>query len=88
MYKVEEKHILRDKTVTYFHKFKNFGQWIEHGSSLIEVANCGDGKVGCSVYDNDECIGCWHSKEYKNANKTKASNLGFIYWHTNSICNV
>lgn len=24
MYKVEEKHILRDKTITYFHKFNDF----------------------------------------------------------------
>ncbi len=41
MYRVEENHILRDKTITYFHKFKNFGQCIEHCSSIIEVANYG-----------------------------------------------
>lgn len=27
MYQVEEKHILRDKTLTYFHKFNDFGSW-------------------------------------------------------------
>lgn len=75
MYIVEEKHILRDKTITYFHKFKNFGQCMEHCSSTIEVANYGHLKIAFSVYDNDECVGVWESEEYKNANKTKTSNL-------------
>lgn len=81
MYRVEEKHILRDKTITYFHKFKNFGQCIEYCSSVIEVANYEHLNVVFSVYDDDEYLGVWNSgeyqriKEYKNANKTKTSNL-------------
>lgn len=32
-------------------------------------------EVSFSVYDNDECVGVWESEGYKNANKTKTSNL-------------
>lgn len=75
MYKVEEKHILRDKTITYFHKFKNFGQCIDYCSSLIQVVNYGHLNVTFSVYDDDDCLGVWNSEVYKRANKTKTSNL-------------
>ena len=75
MYKVEEKHILKDKTITYFHKFTNFGQCIEYCSSLIEVANYEHLNVTFSVYDDDECVGVWNSEVYKDENKTKTSNL-------------
>ena len=75
MYNVEEKHILRDKTITYFHKFNDFGQCIEYCSSVIEVANYGCLKVTFSVYDNNDCLGVWNSEVYKDENKTKTSNL-------------
>lgn len=75
MYKVEEKHILRDKTITYFHKFKNFGQCIDYCSSLIQSVNYGHLNVTFTVYDDDDCLGVWNSEVYKNANKTKTSNL-------------
>ncbi len=65
MYRVEEKYILRDKTITYFHKFKNFGECIEHCSSLIKVANYGHLNVTFSVYDDDDCLEVWYSEEYQ-----------------------
>ena len=38
MYKVEEKHILRDKTITYFHKFNDFGRWYSEEYQRIKGA--------------------------------------------------
>lgn len=61
MYRVE-KHILRDKTITYHHKFKNFAQCIKYCSILMQVANYGHMKVAFSVYDDDECVGVWNSE--------------------------
>lgn len=66
MYRVEEKHILRDKTITYFHKFNDFGKCIEYCSSVIEVANYGHLKITFSLYKDDFYFGSWNSEEYKN----------------------
>lgn len=71
MYEVEEKHILRDETITYFHKFNDFGQCIEYCSSVIEVANYGHLNVKFSVYVGDIYFGSWYSEEYQRIEDVK-----------------
>lgn len=42
---------------------------------LIEDNLYSSSYVILQLYQDNVCIGCWDSKEYKNANKTKTSNL-------------
>lgn len=59
----------------YTKDFDTYTNSVIYFKELIDINLCSSSYVIIQLWDSDKCIGCWDSKEYKNANKIKTSNL-------------
>ena len=60
---------------TYTKDFDTYTNSLNYFNGLIDINLYSSSYVIIQLWESDKCIGCWDSKEYKNANKTKTSNL-------------
>lgn len=60
------------------HFIKNFGSFeecMDYCSYIVTLDRYAPSKVKFLIFKGSLYVGTWESKEYKNANKTKTSNL-------------
>lgn len=60
---------------TYTKNFETYSNSVIYFNELIDINLYTSTYVKIQLCEDNKCIGCWDSKEYKNANKTKTSNL-------------
>ena len=75
MYRIKEIDMLCGGTVTFYSKFKSFQECLDYCVGAIEYNRIIFYSIKLEIYKNKTYVGSWESKEYKNANKTKTSNL-------------
>lgn len=75
MYRVKEEYIMGERTVTYFKEFKSFEECMDYCANIITLNRYLHKALKFTLFKSKICVGSWESKEYKNANKTKTSNL-------------
>lgn len=61
--------------VIYTKDFDTYTNSLIYFNELIDINLYSSSYVIIQLLESGKCIGCWDSKEYKNANKTKTSNL-------------
>lgn len=75
MYRVKEVYIKGNGTVTYYKGFKSFEECIDYCSVIMTLNRYLPKALKFTIFKNKIYVGTWESEEYKNANKTKTSNL-------------
>lgn len=74
-YRVKEEHVNDGGRVTYYKYFESFEECMDYCSYIVTLDRYAPSKVKFTIYKGKIYVGTWESGEYKNANKTKTSNL-------------
>ena len=74
-YRVKEEHLNSVRRVTFYKYFESFEECVNYCSYIVTLDRYAPSKVKFTIFKNNIYVATWESKEYKNANKTKTSNL-------------
>lgn len=74
-YRVNEEHVKDESRVTFYKHFESFEECMDYCSYIVTLDKYAPSKVKFTIFRGNLYVGTWESEEYKNANKTKTSNL-------------